>query len=72
MDHFLVALVVFVCVFGSAVLGAYLRAVLPEHHLSDESAGFVQLATSLIATMAALVPMPARPLVLCRTGPSYP
>jgi phosphatidylserine/phosphatidylglycerophosphate/cardiolipin synthase-like enzyme len=29
--------------------------VLPEHHLSDESAGFVKLATGLIATMAALV-----------------
>jgi hypothetical protein len=55
VNHLLVALIVFVCVFGSAVLGSYLRAVLPEHHLSDESAGFVKLATGLIATMAALV-----------------
>lgn len=50
-----IALVVFVCVFGSALFGLYLRAVLPEHHLSDASLGMVKLATGLIATMAALV-----------------
>lgn len=55
MSHPLVALIVFVCVFGSALPSSYLRAVLPEHHLSDESAGFVKLATGLIATMAGLV-----------------
>ena len=55
MSHPLVALIVFVCVFGSALLGLYLRTVLPEHHLSEESIGVVKLATGLIATMAALV-----------------
>src|SRR5882724_9820119 len=50
-----IALVVFACVFGSAMFGLYLRAVLPEHHLSDASLGMVKLATGLIATMAALV-----------------
>jgi hypothetical protein len=55
MSHLIIALIVFVCVFGSALLGLYLRTVLPEHHLSEESIGVVKLATGLIATMAALV-----------------
>jgi hypothetical protein len=53
--HLVTALIVFVCVFGSALLGLFLRDVLPSHHLSDESIGVVKLATGLIATMAALV-----------------
>ena len=55
MHHLSVALIVFVCVFCSALLGLYLRTLLPEHHLSDDSIGVVKLATGLIATMAALV-----------------
>ena len=43
------------CVFGSALLGLFLRAMLPEHHLSSESKDVVKLAMGLIATMAALV-----------------
>ncbi|MGF6776250.1 hypothetical protein [Paraburkholderia sp. GAS334] len=55
MNHIIIALIVFACVFGSALLGLYVRSMLPEHHLSDESIGVVKLATGLIATMAALV-----------------
>ncbi len=55
MSHLVVAFIVFVCVFGSAMLGLYLRDLLPSHHLSDESIGVIKLATGLIATMAALV-----------------
>jgi hypothetical protein len=55
VHHFVIAFIVFCCVFGSAVLGLCLRAVLPEHHLSEESIGVVKLTTGLIATMAALV-----------------
>ncbi|WNC95081.1 hypothetical protein RI103_33120 [Paraburkholderia sp. FT54] len=55
MHHLNVALIVFACVFCSALLGLYLRTRLPEHHLSDDSIGVVKLATGLIATMAALV-----------------
>jgi hypothetical protein len=55
VSHVVIALIVFGCVFGSAMLGLYLRDVLPSHHLSDESIGVVKLATGLIATMAALV-----------------
>ncbi|VVP21358.1 hypothetical protein [Pseudomonas fluorescens] len=55
MSHFLIALIAFACVFGSALLGLYVRKVLPAHHLSDESISVVKQAIGLIATMAALV-----------------
>lgn len=55
MNHFVIALIVFVCVFGSSLLGMWARAMLPEHHLSDQSINVVKMATGLIATMAALV-----------------
>ena len=55
MHHFVIAFIVFCCVFGSAVTGLCLRAILPAHHLSEESVGVVKLTTGLIATMAALV-----------------
>jgi hypothetical protein len=47
--------IVFACVFGGALLGMLLRAVLPEHHLSPDSKEIVKLGMGLIATMAALV-----------------
>jgi hypothetical protein len=50
-----VALIVFACVFGSALLGMVLRAVLPEHHFSPETKDSVKLAMGLVATMAALI-----------------
>ena len=55
MSSIAIAVVVFACVFGSAVLGFFLRRILPEHHLSQESKDVVKLAMGLIATMAALV-----------------
>ncbi|MGW8461617.1 bestrophin-like domain [Pseudomonas sp. CLCA07] len=55
MSPFVIALIAFACVFGSALLGLYIQKLLPEHHLSDESIAVVKLATGLIATMAALV-----------------
>lgn len=55
VTHLAIALIVFACVFGSALIGLYIRDVLPAHHLTDESTGVVKMATGLIATMAALV-----------------
>jgi hypothetical protein len=55
MHHLSVALITFACVFGSALLGLYVRTLLPEDHLSEDSIGAIKLATGLIATMAALV-----------------
>ena len=37
------------------MLGIYLRAILPESHLKDDTLSVVKLATGLIATMSALV-----------------
>jgi hypothetical protein len=55
VNHVGIALIVFACVFGSALLGLYVRTILPVHHLSDESTGVLKLAVGLIATMAAIV-----------------
>jgi hypothetical protein len=50
-----IASIVFACVFGAALLGMPLRAVLPKHHLDDRSKYVVSLGMGLVATMAALV-----------------
>jgi hypothetical protein len=50
-----VSAVVLVCVVAGALLGAFLRSVLPAHHLSDESKETVKLGIGLIATLVALV-----------------
>jgi hypothetical protein len=44
MSAIAIAVTVFACVFGSALLGLFLRAMLPEHHLSSESKDVVKLA----------------------------
>jgi hypothetical protein len=43
------------CIFGGTLLGMWLRSLLPEHHLSEESKDTVKLGTGMVATMAALV-----------------
>jgi hypothetical protein len=47
--------IVFACVFGGALLGMLLRAILPEHHLSADSKSSLSLVMGLIGTMSALV-----------------
>ena len=47
--------IVFLCVAGGAMLGLYLRDVLPAHHLSAESRDVVKLGMGLIGTMTALL-----------------
>jgi hypothetical protein len=46
---------VLVLAFGGALLGMYLSAVLPEHHLSADSKDMIRIAIAMIATLAALV-----------------
>lgn len=55
MSPLAISLVAFGCIFGGMLIGMYLRVVLPEHHLSDESKDAVKLGIGMIATMAALV-----------------
>jgi Protein of unknown function (DUF4239) len=50
-----IGVLIFACVFGGALLGMFLRAVLPEHHLSADTKESVKLAMGLVATMAALI-----------------
>jgi hypothetical protein len=50
-----IAGLVFVVAFGGALLGLWLRSILPKHHLTEDSKDVVKLGMGLIATMAALV-----------------
>ena len=50
-----ISIIIFICVFGGAVLGIILRIILPDHHLSEDSKDVVKLGTGMIATLAALV-----------------
>jgi hypothetical protein len=47
--------IVFACVFGGALLGMFLRKLLPQNHLSDDSKSVVVIAMGLVATMTALL-----------------
>jgi len=51
----LIAIVAFVAIIAAAWFGAYLRSVLPKHHLTPETESAVRIGVGLIATMAALV-----------------
>jgi len=55
MSSIIIALVVFGCVFGGALLGIVVRRILPHHHLSSDSKDTVKLGMGLVGTMAALV-----------------
>jgi len=55
MSPIATSLLVFVCVFGGALFGMFLRSRLPEHHLSAESQRVVSLGAGIVGTMAALV-----------------
>jgi hypothetical protein len=55
MSSTTISLIAFACVFGGALLGILLHAVLPQHHLSNESKDIVKLGMGLVGTMAALV-----------------
>jgi hypothetical protein len=55
MSSIAISLITFMVVFGSALLGIWLRAVLPPTELADDSRDAVKLGVGLIATMSALV-----------------
>ncbi len=55
MSAHVVGLLVFVSLFGAAILGMRVRAWLPGHHLSPEAKDSVRVAMGTVATMAALV-----------------
>jgi len=49
------ALVTFICSLGCALLGTYVRELLPPAHLSKESQDVIRLGMGLVATMTALL-----------------
>lgn len=55
MSSIHLALLSLVSVFGGAALGIFLRAVLPQNHLSADTKDTVKLSMGLVATMTALV-----------------
>jgi len=55
MNSVTASLLVFVCAFGSALLGMLLRRVLPEHHVSPESKDVIRICMGLVASTVALV-----------------
>jgi hypothetical protein len=55
VSAFVLSSVAFAFIFGGALLGLLLRAVLPEPHLNTDTRDVVRLSTGLLATLAALV-----------------
>lgn len=49
------SILIFGCMFGSGLAGLWLRSLLPEHHLNNETKDVVKLGVGLVGTMAALV-----------------
>ncbi len=55
MSAITISFMVFAIVFGGAIFGMLLRALLPQQHLSAESKDVVKMGMALVATMSALV-----------------
>ena len=55
MSSIAISLIALACIFGGMLLGMFLRPLLPEHHLSEDTRDAVKLGIGMIATMAALV-----------------
>ena len=55
MSPMAISWIVFACVFTGALLGMFLRATLPEPHLSAKSEDVLKMLVGLVGTMAALV-----------------
>jgi hypothetical protein len=55
MSSLAISLIVFVIVFAGAMVGMFLRSLLPQHNLNDETKDVVKMGMGLVATMSALV-----------------
>jgi hypothetical protein len=55
MNSVTISLIVFACVFGGALIGLLLRAVLPPEHLSGDSKDVVKVGMGLVGTMTAIL-----------------
>jgi Protein of unknown function (DUF4239) len=50
-----ISAIVFACLFGGGLLGMRLRAILPEHQLSDDSKHLLETGLGVIGTIGGLV-----------------
>ena len=55
MSSVAISSIVFACVFASAVLGMFLRTVLPEPHKNSDSISIVRVGMGLVGTLVAMV-----------------
>jgi len=55
MHSILICVITFCLISGSALLGIFLRNIIPDDHLSSDSKDVVKLGTGLVITMTALV-----------------
>ena len=55
MNAIRIHFIIFVCIFGAVLFGMFLRAILPEQHLSGDSKDTIRLGIGVIDTMSALV-----------------
>jgi hypothetical protein len=55
MSAMTISAIVFVTVFAGALLGMFIRTIVPANHLNSESKDVIKLGMGLIGTMAALV-----------------
>jgi hypothetical protein len=55
VSPFVIAWIVLLCMVIGTLLGMWLNAVLPEHHLNADSRDVVKLGIGMIATMTALI-----------------
>ncbi|HTP04019.1 MAG TPA: hypothetical protein VMM54_02545 [Nitrospirota bacterium] len=55
MSPITISLIAFTCVLSGALLGNFIRNLLPGHHLSADSKDVIKQVNAMLATMAALV-----------------
>jgi len=55
MNPIQVSTIIFLCIFGSALLGMWLKGLLPQDHLNADTKDLVKLGVGLVGTMAALL-----------------
>ena len=55
MNSVTISAIVFACVFGGALVGIFLRGIVPKSHLEDASKDVVKLTMGLLVTLSALV-----------------
>jgi hypothetical protein len=55
MGAFAIGGIVFACVFGGALIGMLLQAILPENHINSDSKDVIKVSMAMVATLAALV-----------------